>query len=137
MKEAESKATQSNVIHFRSKRAAFKLPVEPTQEELAFDWTLSEADKGRVLGHRGDDNRLRYAVQLCVLRKYSRFLDSYRMVPANVLGYLCRQLEMTPLVELSGHSQQATESRYRSKICQYLDLAHLMKQPKSGWSAGS
>ena len=112
----------SNVIHFRPKRAAFKLPDEPTREELAFDWTMSEADKRQVLSHRGDGNRLRYAVQLCVLRKYSRFLDSYRRIPANVLGYLCRQLEMTPLAELSGHSQQATESRYRSDICHYLDF---------------
>lgn len=54
----------SNVIHFRPKRAAFRLPDEPTREELAFDWTLSEADKRRVLSHRGEGNCLRYAVQL-------------------------------------------------------------------------
>jgi hypothetical protein len=64
-KEAEGKAQQSNVIYFRPKRAAFKLPVEPSREDLA----LSDADKGRAFDHRGDDNRLRYAVQLCVLRK--------------------------------------------------------------------
>lgn len=91
----------SNVIHFRPKQAAFRLPDEPSREELAFDWTLSEADKRQVLSHRQNDNQLRFAVQLCVLRKYGRFLDSYRRIPANVLGYLCRQLEMTPAAELS------------------------------------
>lgn len=121
-KEAEGSAQRSNVIHFKSKRAAFKLPAEPTREELAFDWTLSEADKRRVWAHRGDDNRLRYAVQLCVLRKYGRFLDSYDKVPANALGYLCSQLEMTPLAELPDHWHQATESRYHGDICQYLEF---------------
>lgn len=56
-----------------------------------------------------------------MLLKYGRFLDSYRRIPANALGYLCRQLEMAPAIELSGHPRQATESRYRSDICQYLD----------------
>jgi len=33
-KEAESKAQHSNVIYFKLKRAAFKLPVEPSREDL-------------------------------------------------------------------------------------------------------
>jgi hypothetical protein len=119
-KEAEGKAQQSNVIYFRPKRAAFKLPVEPSREDLAFDWTLSDADKGRAFDHRGDDNQLRYAVQLCVLRKYGRFLDQYTDVPGNVLGYLCTQLEMAPVSELSNDPRPATESQYRRDICQYL-----------------
>lgn len=96
------------------------LPKEPTREELAFDWTLSEADKIRILKHRGDDNRRRYAVQLCVLRKYGRFLDSYNSVPAKVIGYLSRQLEITPTMDLCAPARQATESRYRQDICRYL-----------------
>jgi hypothetical protein len=59
-KTPENKAQPSNVIHFKPKRGAFKLPAEPTREDLAFEWTLSETDKKRVLDHRGDDNRLRY-----------------------------------------------------------------------------
>jgi hypothetical protein len=33
------------------------LPEEPSEEELARDWTLSEADRVEVLRCRGDDNR--------------------------------------------------------------------------------
>ena len=42
------------------------LPEDPTVEELARDWTLSEADIREVLVCRGPDNCLRFALQLCV-----------------------------------------------------------------------
>jgi len=41
------------------------LPEDPGEEELARDWTLSEADHGEVLRCHGDDNRRRFAIQLC------------------------------------------------------------------------
>jgi hypothetical protein len=51
----------------RRYRAALSLPADPSDEELARDWTLSAADKVEIQGCRGDDNRLRFALQLCVL----------------------------------------------------------------------
>jgi hypothetical protein len=47
---------------------ALPLPEDLGEEELARNWTLSEADRAQVLRCRGDDNRRRFAVQLCVLR---------------------------------------------------------------------
>jgi TnpA family transposase len=104
------------------------LPKEPTGEELAFDWTLSEADKARILQHRGDDNRRRYAVQLCVLRKYGRFLDDYKGVPTKVIGYLSRQLGIGPVIDLSPASRKATEAKYRNDIRDYLGYAQFNKK---------
>ena len=46
-----------------------------SEEELARDWILSESDRTEVLQYRGDDHRHRFAVQLCVLRQYGRFLE--------------------------------------------------------------
>jgi len=52
-----------------------ELAVDPTDEELARDWTLSAADLDEVHRCRGDDNRHRFAVQLCALRVLGRFVD--------------------------------------------------------------
>ncbi|HEV2498740.1 MAG TPA: DUF4158 domain-containing protein [Terriglobia bacterium] len=52
------------------------LPEDPSLDELARDWTLSEADVREVLLCRGPDNCLRFALDLCVLRRYGRFFES-------------------------------------------------------------
>jgi hypothetical protein len=44
------------------------LPEDPTDEELARHWTLSEADPREVRRCRGEDNRRRVALQLGALR---------------------------------------------------------------------
>lgn len=78
----------------RRSRAALSFPVDPSDEELARDWTLSAADKVAIQGCRGDDNRLRFALQLCVLRLYGRFLPTYDTVPLRIVNHLGRQLAL-------------------------------------------
>lgn len=69
------------------------LPADPVDEELARDWTLSEIDKAEVRHCRGDNNRRRFALQLCTLRNYGRFLDDSEVVPVRILNHLSCQLE--------------------------------------------
>jgi len=102
----------------RSVRIA--LPVDPTEEELARDWTLSEADLTEVLRCRGDSNRRRFAVQLCVLRKHGRFLDEYNAVPVRVVNHLSRQLDLPPTLFIEDPERDATESEYQSRLRHYL-----------------
>jgi hypothetical protein len=56
------------------RRRELVLPEDPSEEELARNWTLTEADNAQVARCRGDDNRRRFALQICVLRQYGRFL---------------------------------------------------------------
>ncbi|MGH9435980.1 MAG: DUF4158 domain-containing protein [Terriglobia bacterium] len=58
-------------------RAGLILPEDSSEEELAHNWTLSEGDRTEVLRCRGEDNRRRFALQLCVLRQYGCFLDRW------------------------------------------------------------
>lgn len=81
-----------------NRRQGLMLPEDPGEEELARDWTLSEADRTEVLRCRGDDNRRRFAIQLCVLRQYGTFLDSYASVPVRILNHLNRQLGLQPIL---------------------------------------
>jgi hypothetical protein len=109
------------VLQYTASRPAVLVPPHPSDEELAFDWTLSERDIAFILtNHRGPENLCRIAVQLCVLRKHGRFLANYMQVSPAVLGYLCRQLDLAPLVALSGQVRGNTESDYQRDITQYL-----------------
>ena len=46
------------------RRSGVVLPEDPSDEELARNWTLSESDRREVLLCRGQENRLRFALQL-------------------------------------------------------------------------
>ena len=52
----------------RRRQPGLTFPEDPSEEELARGWTLSEDDRTEVLPCRGDDNRRRFALQLCVLK---------------------------------------------------------------------
>ena len=83
-------------------RRGVALPEDPSEEELARNWTLSEADRSQVLRCRGDDNRRRFAVQLCVLWQYGRFLKDYARVPVRILNHISRQIHLPSALSLTG-----------------------------------
>jgi hypothetical protein len=70
------------------------LPEDPNIEELARDWTLSEADIREVLFCRGTDNCLRFAVQLCVLGCHGRFLEEHDDSPVRIVNHLAAELHL-------------------------------------------
>jgi len=89
------------------------LPEDPSQEALAQYWTLSARDQAEVM-------RRRFAVQLCTLRMYGRFLPEATPAPVAITNYLARQLDV-PLVlfgEVPGRF--ATETEHLQRIRTYL-----------------
>ena len=106
------------LIHRRT--PSIILPEDPSQEELLQFWTLSARDREEVLRCRGEANRRRFAVQLCMLRAYGRFLPEATAAPVAMTNYLARQLEL-PLVlfgEVPG--RLATETEQLQRIRAYL-----------------
>ena len=96
------------------------LPDEPSEEELARHWTLSEADRREVSQCRGDENRRRFGVQLCVLRNYGRLLESGESVPTRIVNHLGAQLQLPPVLFAAGATRPATETEYTDRIRRYL-----------------
>ncbi len=87
------------------------LPEDPSQEELAQSWTLSARDRDEVMRCRNDATRRRFAVQLCMLRAYGRFLPEATPAPIAMTNYHARQLDL-PLVlfgEVPGRLATETE----------------------------
>ena len=104
----------------RHRSPSILLPEDPSQEELAQYWTLSARDKEEVLKCRGEAQRRRFAVQLCMLRAYGRFLPKAVAAPAAITNHLARQLDL-PLVlfgEVPG--RLATETDHFLRIRTYL-----------------
>jgi TnpA family transposase len=104
----------------RRRPPSFILPEDPSPEDLAQAWTLSDRDKAEVLRCRGDAQRRRFAVQLCTLRIYGRFLPEAVAAPVAITNHLARQLGL-PLVlfeEVPGRF--ATETEHWQRIRAYL-----------------
>ena len=114
----------------RSRRSFTALPEEPSEEELARDWTLSESDRAEVWRCRGDEHR-RFAVQLCMLRQYGRFLEDYARVPVKILNHLGRQLQLPPVLSLSTPDRPATESAQQQRIRAYLGYQPFDEEARS------
>ena len=96
------------------------LPADPTEEELARDWTLSLADKLLVLHCHGEAHRLSFALQLCALRTYGRFVKDYETVPVRILNHLGRQLGLPPVLFLAPPYREATDLDHERRIREYL-----------------
>ena len=104
----------------RSPKLSSFLPEYPSEEELAKNWSLSEVDRKFIGQCRGEDNKRRFALQLCTLRTYGRFLGNYANTPTRIINHLGAQLDLNPLLFMDISSQDATEYRYQKKIRDYL-----------------
>ena len=96
------------------------LPTDPTDEALARDWTLSASDFEEVRRCRGDDNRRRFAIQLCALRAFGCFVDDVGRVPVRIANHVGRQVGVPPALFLSDPDRAATDTAHTQRIRAYL-----------------
>jgi hypothetical protein len=82
-----STATSQEANGSVRRRPSLLLPEDPSQEELAQYWTLSARDRAEVMRCRSDATRRRFAVQLCTLRTYGRFLPEAIPAPVAITNY--------------------------------------------------
>src|SRR4029453_13456656 len=96
------------------------LPEDPGPEELLQFWTLSARDRAEVMRCRGEANRRRFAVQLCTLRAYGRFLPEITSAPVAMTNYLARQLDLPLGLFGEVPGRLATETEQLHGIRHYL-----------------
>lgn len=102
-------------------RCSFTFPVDPSDEELARDWTLTPEDLAEVRRCRGDDKRHSFALQLCTLRRFGRFLgDDYSKVPVRIVNHVGRQLGLAPVLLVAPPAREATDLEHERRIRDHL-----------------
>lgn len=74
-----------------------QLTQDPSEEELARDWSLSQTDLEEIRRSRSAIPKIHFAVQLCVLRKYGRFLRPFN-VPLRITNHISIQIGLEPVM---------------------------------------
>jgi TnpA family transposase len=120
MSTVEEPLASRSILTPRQRRSPIALPDDPTDEELARDWTLSNADKAEILRCRTDRHRLSFTIQLCVLRAHGRFLADYEAVGVRITNHLCRQLDLPPVLFVNPPRREATDLEHEHRIRDYL-----------------
>src|SRR5262245_1702150 len=120
MSTAEETLASPLILTPRQRRNPVVFPEDPTDEELARDWTLSEADKAEVLRCRTNRHLLSFAIQLCVLRAHGRFLADCEAVGARITNHLCRQLNLPPDLFVNPPQREATDLEHEHRIRDHL-----------------
>ena len=97
-------------------------PVNVGDEKLLWQWTLSPEDKREIGRCRGINHQLSFALQLCVLRNYGRFLQDYSTVPIHILNHLGGQLGQPPVLFLEPPHREATDLEHERRIREHLSF---------------
>ena len=95
-------------------------PLDPSDEELARDWTLTVEDLVEIRRCRGEDNRHRFALQLCALRALGRFADDCESVPVRVVNHLGAQLGLRATLFVKASDRAATDTEHAHRIRAHL-----------------
>lgn len=85
------------VLSPAQRRALLTLPDAMPERDLARYYTLSDDDRTVIRRHRGDQNRLGFAVQLAHLRFPGWRWDPATPFPPTMVTYLARQLAIDPV----------------------------------------
>src|SRR5664279_3754429 len=108
-------------------RRRLPVPIDPGEDELARHWNLTPADLAEIANCRGADQKRRFALQLCALRGYGRFLDDYRHAPIKIVNHLSRQLGLPPVLFLDRSGREPTERVQAQRIRRHLGLSRFDK----------
>ena len=95
------------------------LPQRFSDEEMVRDWTLSRRDCEVVNKYR-KQYRLGFAIQLCAMRLYGRFLNQLHDLSPRVISYLSSQLDLPPTLTVEVPEREATVLEHRNNILKYL-----------------
>lgn len=95
-----------------------------TDEQLAYEWTLSEEDFIFIKRYR-KPFRPWLAVQLCAIRLYGRFLEHCTDLSPRIVSYITSQLALEPTLSITVPAREATYIEQRQAILNYLGFSRL------------
>jgi len=92
---------------------------ELSSEQLTRYFHLDDRDRQPVSSHRGDHNRLGFAIQPCTARFLGTFLGDLSDVPACAINCLARQLQIEQLSCFFHYRDSETRWDHAAEIRQH------------------
>lgn len=105
-----------------------RFPADISDEDAISYFTLSPADLEQVNTHRGDENKLGWAIQLGSLRYLGFCPDDVNRTPASLVSYLAQQLKVEVGVLASYGSRLQTRSQHVREIQAYLGYREVKEE---------
>ncbi|MCC5468645.1 Tn3 family transposase [Pelosinus baikalensis] len=102
--------------------------VEPSPEQLAKYFLFDDHDRSLIFRHRGQHNRLGFAIQLGTLRFLGTFLSDPTEVPVNVYQYVAKQLNID-IGDLACYRDGESRWDHTSEICKAFGYTYFNDQP--------
>ncbi len=97
-----------------------QFPAEITSEDVVTYFTLSASELELVRTHRGNHNRLGFALQLLILRYLGFCPDELTTAPATVVAYVAEQLGVMPDVLAAYGERTQTRTDHFLEVQAYL-----------------
>ncbi len=101
---------------------------DPTPEQLARYFWLDDQDRALAWSHRGEHNRLGFAIQLGTVRFLGVFLPDPAAVPDSVSRYVAEQLDLD-VQSLDRYRTSESRWDHAQEICRIYGYHHFMDQP--------
>ncbi len=104
------------LVNNRQRKELTRIPENLSNRDLAHYYTLFPEDLALINEQHGQNNRLGFAVQLCVLRFPGRVLTELPSIPDAVLDYIAEQLHIAP-EKFEGYGErEKTVSEHLAKL---------------------
>ena len=108
----------SQILLSDAQRLEFtSVPETVTDEELEYFYTLRDEDKLIVESHRGEENRLGFAMTICCLRHKGWPYNAMTSIPPKVISYVAGQVKV-PATCISKYGEnKSTRYNHLAEIC--------------------
>ncbi len=93
-----------------------RLPDTMPQDDLFVFFLLSDEDRQETQRQRDPQNRLGYALQLCILRYLGFVPDDLQATPHEVVAFVAEQLEIDPSVLTLYASRRRTQTDHQLHV---------------------
>lgn len=99
------------------------LALPESQDDLIRYYTFNEPDLSLIRQHRGDANRLGFAMQLCLLHYPGYALASDMAVTEPIIQWVTRQVRVNVSEWVKYGEREETRREHFQELCTYLGMS--------------